>query len=224
VLNFRVTVPPAIEPVSLTLAKQQIRVDFPDDDALITSYITASRQYAENYTRRAFFNQTIVLSLDHFPYFTGESTLPTRARQDWAMYSAYYDRITIRLPRPSCVSVQSITYVDLNGVTQTLPASAYYVDTTSEPGRIVPTSGSYWPYTQAYVPGSVQVSYLAGSYGDGVTVNNCPQTVIMAIMLLVGSFYENRSALSEQNLKEIPMAVSALLDQEVVHSFSFGNN
>jgi hypothetical protein len=57
-----------------------------------------------------------------------------------------------------------------------------------------------------------------------VTVNNCPQTVIMAIMLLVGSFYENRSALSEQNLKEIPMAVSALLDQEVVHSFSFGNN
>ena len=85
--------------------------------------------------------------------------------QDWPFYSSYWDSITIRLPRPRCVSVTSITYVDLTGTTQTLPTDSYYVDSTSEPARIVPVPGMYWPYTQAYLPGSVQVTFVAGSYG-----------------------------------------------------------
>ena len=33
---------------------------------------------------------------------------------------------------------------------------------------------------------------IAEGYGDGVEVNNCPNTVVMAMLLLIGPFYEHR--------------------------------
>ena len=223
-LNLKLITPPAVEPVSLSLAKSHLRIDIDDDDSLIGGYIAAARQYAERYTKRAFFNQAWQLSLDHFPLFDGSSTLPTRSRQDWPFYSSYYDSITIRLPRPSCVSVQSITYIDQTGTQQTLSPSAYYADTSSEPARIVPVPGTFWPYTQAYLPSSVKVLYVAGSYGDGVTVNTCPQTVVMAILLLVAHYYQNREGVSEMKMSEVPFAVGALLNMERFDCFSYDGN
>lgn len=42
------------EPVTLERAKQHLRVVNNDEDALITSYITAAREYAEKYQNRVF--------------------------------------------------------------------------------------------------------------------------------------------------------------------------
>jgi uncharacterized phiE125 gp8 family phage protein len=50
--------PPASEPVTLAEAKSHLRVDLNDDDTLINALITAARQMAEEYTRRAFITQT----------------------------------------------------------------------------------------------------------------------------------------------------------------------
>lgn len=134
-------------------------------------------------------------------------------------------------PVPACrtitngaVSVNSIKYTDQSNTVQTLPQNAYYVDLNSEPARIVPSPGTYWPYTQSYIPGSVVVNYTAGSYGDGVEVNNCPQTIISAMMLLVGQWYAYREAVSDTAMKPIPFAVNALLDTERLDLFSFGDN
>jgi hypothetical protein len=91
---------------------------------------------------------------------------------------------------------------------QTLPTDSYYVDTTSELARIVPVPDTYWPYTQAYLPGSVQVRFVAGSYGDGVEVNTCPNRVVMAMLLLIGSFYENREG---ETLGNVLNVVSLLM-------------
>src|SRR4051812_13747733 len=68
-----------------------------------------------------------------FPFFDGGSTVNSYNAQRYATHAYYWDSITIRLPKPSCVSVTSITYVDLTGVTQTLSPDSYYVDTSSEP-------------------------------------------------------------------------------------------
>ena len=120
-LNFKVTVQPSVEVISLALAKTQLRVDFPDDDILITGLITAARQWAEAYTRRAFFTQTIVLSLDQFPLFGFQGgTIPPAGQNSYNYFSAYWGPMTIRLPRPGAVGVTSITYLDLTGTTQTL--------------------------------------------------------------------------------------------------------
>ena len=226
-LNLELITPPAVECVSLDTAKDHLRVSFTDDDTLIPIYITAARQWAERYTKRAFFNQTWTLNLDYFPFFNCSSTLHTRTRHDYIYWAGYFDGITIRLPRPTTVSATSITYLDLTGTTQTLDPDSYYVDTTSEPARIIPIPGSFWPYTQAYLPGSVQVTVVAGSYGDGVDVNNCPQTVVAAILLMLTNLYENRSSVElgqGLNVAQMPMGARMLLDTERFDCFSYSGN
>jgi uncharacterized phiE125 gp8 family phage protein len=226
-LNLRLTIPPTVEPVTLALAKQQMTLDagFTADDALVAVYITAARQYAETYTNRAFFAQTWQMTLDHFPWFNSENgTLRQGSHDTYAMYSYFWQGITIQLPKPACIGVTSITYVDLTGATQTLSPNAYFVDTSSEPARIVPVPGTYWPYTQNYLPGSVVVVFQAGTYGDGVVVNTCPQTIVLAVLLLVAHWYQNREGVSASALTSAPMGVNALLDTVKFESFSFGNN
>lgn len=56
--------PPAMEPVTLEEAKLHLRIDGTEEDSLISALITAARQKAEEYTRRAFIAQTWELALD----------------------------------------------------------------------------------------------------------------------------------------------------------------
>jgi hypothetical protein len=223
-LSFQLTTPPAAEPVSLALAKQQLRVDFPDDDALISAFITAARQWAEVYTRRAFFKQSFLLSLDSFPLFMSDNgTIPPAQMRGWPYYSAYWDPLCIRLPRPTCISVDSIKFRDVSNAIQTLDPATYSLDTVSEPARIVPMPSLTWPTTQVYLPGSVQVAYTTGSYGDGLETDTCPQTIVAAILLMVGHLYEHRETVSELSLKDIPMGSKFLLDTVKFESFTFDN-
>jgi len=218
-LSLQLVTGPVVEPVSLLMAKRQLRVDFPDDDILIGAYITAARQFCEKYTHRAFFNQTWLRTLDFFPLAWGEETLNPASRVDYPFH--FWEQITIDIPRANLVSVTSITYIDGNNVTQTLDPASYYVDTTSTPGRIVPSNSNIWPETSTFIPGSVRITFVAGSYGDGVEVNTCPMTIVQAILLLVGHMYENREDTSVLNLKNIPLGVKALLDTEKVVMWSY---
>lgn len=77
--------------------------------------------------------------------------------------------LAILLPKPRAVSVPSIQYINLAGELATLDPATYFVDVNSEPARIVPQPGLYWPYTQGWLPNSVIVSYTAGSYDAQVT-------------------------------------------------------
>jgi len=162
-LNYRVIVPPTVEPVSLALAKQQCRVDTPDEDFLIQTYIEAARDHCESVTNRAFYTQTIALYLDHFPYGDYRGTVPLSQRSPWN-YSAYWNDMAIRLPKPMAISVNAINYLDAQGSPQVLDPSLYVVDVNSTPGRIVPAAGTTWPVGQFYLPGSINVQYQAGSY------------------------------------------------------------
>jgi gp6-like head-tail connector protein len=162
-LNYSLIVPPTVEPVSLSLAKKQIRVDTTDDNYLISVYISAARGFCETYCNKAFFPQTWQLALDSFPYGDYRTTVPLDQRSPWN-YSAYWNDLAIRLPKPTCLGVTSLKYLDAGGTPQTLDPSLYSVDLTSRPARIVPAVGFTWPLTQFYLPGSIQVQFTAGSY------------------------------------------------------------
>lgn len=221
-LSIQLVTPPAAEPVTLTLAKQQMKVDYTDDDALITAYITAARQYCEKVTHRAFFNQTWLRTLDNFPlWFGANGTVSPLYRDIWPFYADFWSRVTIDLPKSSLVSVTSIIYTDNDGENITLDPSTYIVDATSKPGRIVPAQNMSWPEISLYQPGSVKITYVAGSYGDGVEVNNIPQTIVMAMLLLVSHWYKNREAVGAANLKNIPLGVDALLEGEKFQVFNY---
>jgi uncharacterized phiE125 gp8 family phage protein len=221
-LSLQLVTPPAAEPVSLQMAKSHLRVDYPEDDILIGAFIIGARQSCEKYTHRAFFNQTWTRNLDYFPLFWGDNgTVNPADRNDWPYFASFWDKLTIDLPRPRTVSVTSITYVDTTGEKQTLDPATYNVDITSVPARIVPAINCYWPTTTTYLPGSVQITFVAGSYGDGVDTNTCPQTIVIAMLLLIGHWYGNRESSSELNLKNIPMGVNALLDTEKVQVWNY---
>ena len=130
------------EPVSLEEAKLHLRVSHSTEDALISSLITAARQYVEGLTSRAIVNTTFVWSVDRFPS-TG----------------------VMVLPRSSVISVTSVKYYDDNGVQQTWDSSLYEVK-AGDGGYIFPSPPNDWPSIQDR-PGAVEVEYVAG-YSDGV--------------------------------------------------------
>jgi hypothetical protein len=208
--------------VSLAQTKAQCVVDatFADDDALLSSLGIAARQYIEKLINRAIYDRTIQLNLDYFPYPNYSSTINPNDRH--CFYGRYWHELAIRLPMPRAVSVQSITYVALDGTTQTLDPSLYRVDLNSEPARIVPAPGLYWPQGQTYLPGSVTITYTAGTYGDGVTVDTCPQTIKHAALMLVSYWYGNRDAAAMQPPKQVEFAVNALLAGEMFDTFGYG--
>lgn len=219
ILSTQLITPPTVEPITLAQAKLHLRVDFSDDDALITGLITAARQYCEKRTNRAFFTQTWLRTMDFFPLYDRlDGSRNPSERHTWPYGTWYWDKVTIDLPHNRVQSVTSITFTGNDGVTPvTLPASTYNLDTTSIPARIAPAQGMFWPILNNYIPGSVKITYVAGSYGDGVTVNKCPLTIVQAILLLIGHWYEHREAASELNIKNLPLAVDALLEIEKVH-------
>lgn len=202
---------PTVEPVSLDQLKQQCVLDssFTDDDALLTMYGVAAREYAENYTRRAFLPQQWQLNLDHFPTYTYTGIINPSQRRDWPAYAGVWQGMTIALPKPTCISVDSITYFDAAGAPQTVDPSTYKVDLNSKPARVVPKSGLYWPLNTIYIPGSIAVNYTSGSYA---TADEVPRSIRLAILLLASHWYQNRMSVSTVNLSEIPFGVKALLD------------
>jgi uncharacterized phiE125 gp8 family phage protein len=210
-LNYQIITPPATEPVTLEVAKLHLRCDFDDEDILISALISAAREYCEQVIQRAIYNQTYILSLDQFNYGDWRSTIPM-ARRNPLRFSALWESMALRIPMPRLVSVTSITYLDTAGTPQTLAPSTYNVDTSSEPARIVPAINLTWPTTDYYIPGSVKVTFVAGSYGDGVEVDTCPASIKQAVLLLVGAWYQNREAVSGLTMKTVPMAVDALLN------------
>ena len=168
---------PAAEPVTVQEAKNQARVEHSEEEALWTAWIIAARQHAEDVTHRALINQTWVLSLENFPWFPGQ--MPA---QGFRQYSV------LPLPRPKLSSVTSLKYLDTAGVDTTLAGSAYIVDTTNEPGIIVPAYGTVWPVAR-WQPASVRVTYVAG-YGALATA--VPEKIKFAIRWLVGWWNEHR--------------------------------
>jgi uncharacterized phiE125 gp8 family phage protein len=183
---------PAVEPVTLAEAKAHLRVDGTDEDALISALILAAREHCEAATGRVLVQQTWDLKLDRFPCL-------------------------IEVPLPPLRSVASISYLDDAGASQTLAGAYYLVDAASEPARITPSYGQSWPSTYP-VTGAVTVRFVAGYPDDGNSppdlVANVPQSIKLAMLLLIGHWFEHRSdVLAENGLQvaSLPRAVDALL-------------
>lgn len=170
--------PPASEPVTTAEAKLWLRVEHSADDDLIAELVTAARQKVEQQTGLAMITQTWRMSLDEFPCWE------------------------IELPRSPLQSVSSVTYVDHDGVTQTVSASDYAVDASIRPGTVEPAYGEAWPSARCQ-PNSVQVTFVAG-YGSASAV---PAPIKAAIKLTVASLYENRGEASA----DLPPAAAALV-------------
>jgi len=178
--------PPAVEPVTLSDAKLNLKVDGTEEDALIGGLITAAREYAERVTGRKLITQTIEYRLPYFP-------------------------ATIELPVRPVQSVARIRYTDTEGVLQTLDASSYQLYGAVTPPKITPVYGAVWPTVRTHQPDSVVVDITVGYGDDGAAV---PEVICQAIKLMVNHWFENREAVIVGNVKaeELPMGAQHLLN------------
>lgn len=147
-MALRLVTPPSIEPLDLTTAKSHLRVDITDDDNLITTLIPAAREYCEAFQNRAYITQTWEMWLDSWP-----------------------EGNEIRIPRPPLQSVSSIKYYGTDDTEYTFDAANYFVDTESEPGRVVLKYGKSWPTITLRPTNGICVTFIAGYKVYQGTVN-----------------------------------------------------
>jgi len=183
---------PSEEPITLAEAKLNQRVEHSVDDSLITGLIVAARRQAEHRTGRQLVSAKWRLLLDAWP-----------------------ENGVIEPPHPPLISVETVKYTDADGVLQTLAGSAYQVDAASRNGRIVPAYGSAWPSARASL-NAIQIEYTAG-YGAAAAV---PEDIKRWMHLALGVWYDNRSALVNGTVTELPAEFAAgLLHDYCIHKF-----
>ncbi len=157
------TTAPTFEPVTLNEAKAYMRVEAPDDDALITDLIAAATRWLEEETWRQIPTATWEWRFDRFP---ARST----------------DRIT--LPKPPLASVTSIQYVDPDGVVQTWSSSLYTVRTQAAMGQVYPIYQETYPDTRDE-PDAVRIVFVAGQAAAAIR-----QDIKTAIKATTQAFYD----------------------------------
>src|SRR5579863_4062426 len=204
--------PPASEPITVDQVKTHCKLTTPtEDDYINTIVIPGARAAIEDELRRVLITQTWLLKLDGFPGFDPK-------------YETYgYPEII--LPKPPFQSINSFTYVDVAGVTQTLVQTlpdgttvsgqfyGYQLDPGSEtqPARLIPPWARPWPPARR-LPMAVQVSFDCG-YGPtgSPVVTPIPPPIINALLLQAAHLYFNREAITADGGKELARGVSALL-------------
>ncbi|MDD2772992.1 MAG: head-tail connector protein [Elusimicrobiales bacterium] len=186
-MGLRLIAPPLVEPVTIAEQKAFMRVDIPDEDALVAAFITAARQAAEAITGRAFVTQQWKATFD---------IIPIGKR--------------IELPVAPVVSVESVSLADDNGVLHALDASAYHADLVSEPARITLHTYSR-PLRWRHRINVAEVVFTCGYGADGASV---PEPLKLAVRFMAAHFHENRAAVSDAaniRFEELPMGVRYLL-------------
>lgn len=180
---------PSVEPVTLTEAKDFLRVTGTDDDALITSLIVVARTNAESYTRRAFITQTWQLLRDNWPlqrsniWWSGVRQLPISALQGQNF---------LPIPKAPLISITSIKTYDDADVATTFATTGYQVSTYAgdfaEEGRVTLRSSASWP-TYSRSADGIEIQFVAGY---GATAADVPSQIKQAILQDLSTLYENR--------------------------------
>jgi uncharacterized phiE125 gp8 family phage protein len=187
-MKFKTITAVTDEPVSLTEARLQCKVDSDDEshDGTLTALITAAREFAEHYTGRALAPVTLEAALDEFPACD------------------YFD-----LPMPPVTSVTSIKYTDTAGAEITMDSGDYALSTYGDSRTVSLTYGAIWPSTQD-VPDAVRVRFVTGYAAEDI-----PRAV-KAAMLLHIEIESPLNPLSPDERKSLERARDSLLDTKKI--------
>lgn len=168
-MALKILTPPAAEPITLSEAKERLRVTHDAEDAVILSLITSARDLCEQETGRALMPQTWQQTYDNFPE-------------------------AIELPKLPVVSVTALKYTGSDGNEYTLSSASYVLDNASDDRSawVVPAIGYQWPETYEGING-VRVEFVCG-YDNADLV---PAALKQWMLLQIGNWYENRKSIMD---------------------------
>lgn len=159
---------PSVPPLHAFALQDHVRQDINTDNAQLDAWIRAARRFAEQRCNRTLIATRYRLTLDAFPGGYDNSF----------SYGAPYTlpRSAILLERGPVLAIQSIKYLDLSGVWQTMLSTDYVADLSGQIARITPGFGKVWPANTMPQIGSVQVLYDAGD-AAGISANVATDTI-----------------------------------------------
>ena len=207
--GLKIVTGPAVTPVSRTEARNHLRLDDDVDDSLVRAYIQAATDWAENYTGRFLVSRTCQMMLDgarelESPLWEGMRTGPSNV--------AYLDHI--ELAAAPVISVESIKYYSDDDTQYTWAASNYFVDTFSEPAKVVLRDGGTYP-TDLRAANGLEINFTAG-YGSNPSA--VPEAIKVSILQYIAFLYEHRGD-NEAGMQSPPV-LRALLDPYRVLRFN----
>jgi uncharacterized phiE125 gp8 family phage protein len=179
--------PPVKEPIALNEVKSQLRVDFNDDDALISRIMSAAVAFTD---AKGALGKAMIT-------------------QKWRQFVGTRPSIVRLLINP-VQAVTAIRYFDTDGNEQFDDLANYSVFATNGFTIIQPKPGFSWPDVQDR-PDAIGIEYNAG-YGDNPS--DVPQTVRHALMMLVGHWYERRENTSDGKPQTVPFGFEELIGIE----------
>ena len=144
-MGLALVTPAATEPVSTSEAKAHLRVDTTDEDTLIASYVSAAVKYIETQTG---------------PLIT--QTWDYKVNRIWPLVDNYY---SIYLPFSPVQSVTSVSYVDIDGNTQTLSAGLYQTVLSAPNPYLTKAYNQDWPQIRD-IPDAITVRFVAAYTSD----------------------------------------------------------
>lgn len=168
--------PPTGQIVDLKRAQKQCRVETDDDNDLLNDLIDEAAEFCSRYI----YGGATLLTTTY--------TVPVRRWWAWGE--------ELKLPYPPLQSVQSVTYEDPTGATQTLDPTTYEVLTPDRfPGAIrraalTPTGGAllWYPMFAPLERWPITITFTAG-FGDATQI---PKMVRRAALLYIAEKYRNR--------------------------------
>jgi uncharacterized phiE125 gp8 family phage protein len=199
-MNLQRVTQPLYEPVNVDDLMQHSRIDSDAEYTYVLSLIQAAREHVEDELRRTLMPTTWEWTLDAWP------------------------AVPVEIPRAPLRSIVSIRYTDEDGVEATYSSANYYIDTGSEPGRLMLKPNADWPAVDLQAIAGVKIRYVAG-YADLLDAdstqaeitaarNAIPMRHRQAIRLIAAHLYENREEVTMGaglTPAQLPLGVSALL-------------
>ncbi len=157
--------------IGLEEARQYLKVDTTDDDALICSLITVAEDTVEKLTGRKLLTTDFTYTLDIPP-----------------------DPILI--PYSPLQEITKIETVALDGAISVVDPGIYVVDTSQDQmGRIWLKPGCSWPDHRKFAS-----FIISGKAGYGTDASAVPAPLKTAILLTLAILYENRGQVESQTL------------------------
>jgi uncharacterized phiE125 gp8 family phage protein len=186
---------PLLEPV--TLEEAALQCGIPENtayhDKKLKALIVAAREKVETDTGRAIITQTWDFTCDLLPF---------------GLEALY-------LPKNPVSAVTSVKYYDTANAQQTLPTTVYKTFLDREPAEIRIKYLQQWPFLYSE-PGVITVRFVAG-YGAAVT--SVPESLKLAMLLLIDTWFENRDASNSKNEDAYQSLISRFLVGDDFHQY-----
>lgn len=202
------TSPTYTDLISLATAKSFLRVTHTAEDTLITSFITAACQVAENYCNSKFLDTTYTMFMETWnDVYVSNHYTTTLSDGSYLTTGGYVGKDGLNqivLPYAPLDSVTHVKYYDSSNTLITwVEGTDYSVHTfVNQKGFIEIKDGVSFP-TLAERADAIQIKFKS-SYGSG----NVPEAIKTGILLILGYMYEKR----EDSVSRLPKASEYLLD------------